>query len=731
MTSQELQENVGQVNEVVKSKLSPQAKVTALGSLHSSLQAMQLAFASSGQENMALAANLGAQLSSICSTLETMSALSKSGSSLLKFSSTLSLVSVGLTLLTTFMEESKEEGLVAAFTALADMIREGFQTVLDTLHRLSIHLDVRFDRLERMLDRRTYTLELGILEMLHQGKRLDVILDDLCLKTRRSMDDMRLRMDDLGHSLSLSFDLVRSSMSAFRHEGLYKLLAEIHYMDKTDLLSEDKIHTYLSTLHGTWIAVGKSPHVNGMALISGHHDEILEALKSSPPEDLIGYLTGKAVGHPTILRVIHEYMVVLMSKLDGPPLPFHADLFKELEKEQSEIDQALQHPQRDHLPSLTGLVNDEKKATLMRDLGYAAHRSQDNERDTAIAHLRTLFDHSLFDVYREEMVKMTKGHPGQVDGGSQNPCSVGQPLAYRCFVEKHHKVLGPCKKMPQSRWRWMYTGVFCGWSANNMYGHRCYRDHAYTYRLGEPICEGGSAEAITSFLAAKHPPTFHEQVMKLRLERWLAAISPTSSYLMVHITIQSKVFMMPHVFTHPLVDRLMTNGFRPVLHLTLDLVDKMTRGYVSIEDVDPPHPSSRIAWTSNLQDNLPLAMGDISSFTPTDVLLTCFFGGWTSERFGFHWHKTDSVALSGSHTNSTHKTMYTLGINDFPPTFGLACDTLVRETLTEEVVEPLTSSRNSAIDTLLEKSCEGKALQTKTEILRLVDEKLHTLRSTE
>jgi len=105
------------------------------------------------------------------------------------------------------MEESKEEGLVAAFTALADMIREGFQNVLDTLHRLSIHLDVRFDRLERILDRRTYKVELGILEMLHQGKRLDVILDDLRLKTRRSMDDMRLRMDDLGHWASLGLVL--------------------------------------------------------------------------------------------------------------------------------------------------------------------------------------------------------------------------------------------------------------------------------------------------------------------------------------------------------------------------------------------------------------------------------------------------------------------------------------------------------------------------------------------
>jgi len=112
----------------------------------------------------------GSRSKSWRTTLETFSALSKSGSSLLKFSSTLSFVSVGLTLLTTFMDESKEEGLVAAFTALAEMIREGFQNVLDTLHRIAIHLYARFDRLEKILDRRIYNLELGILEMLHQIK---------------------------------------------------------------------------------------------------------------------------------------------------------------------------------------------------------------------------------------------------------------------------------------------------------------------------------------------------------------------------------------------------------------------------------------------------------------------------------------------------------------------------------------------------------------------------------
>lgn len=504
----EFHDQANDLNKTVKDKtLDPKTKVKILGPIGSSLSELHIGFAKAGNEKMAIGATIGANLANLAASLETFSALSKAGS-LMKFTSALSLLSAGLTLMTSLMDDGGG-GMGEALGVIGELLMKGFETVIKEIRTLRLEMHHRFDRLEEMMDAQGFRLELGIMEQIHQGKKLDLILRETHDASLRKSIEIEDRVRRLGESFSSSFSLVTSSMSAFRHEGLYKVISQILYHQEAGLLVDkpEKVHEFIGELYGLWLTVGKSPHVTGFALVGSAKPSEILANIDDDPSNLIGYVTGKKVCHPTILQVVTIYLQGLMVLVD--PNPFHERILKGLDESRLEMEEALTNPSLAHLPSLLPHVEPED----LDDKKDRAHRKALYHRrlavDEAMGHLRTVMDHANFVTLAKELGCMLQGKASLFKDSQLPPCRASFNLVRRTYVNRHHEWVGSHNFGSQQA-RNNCKGTFCGHCS---YGdHRC-SDNPFERnmnRLDGPYQEEGlSEDCVKAFVERATSPSFY------------------------------------------------------------------------------------------------------------------------------------------------------------------------------------------------------------------------------
>lgn len=741
-TLREIQEETTKLNDTVKNKkMNPGDKLAALGSVSSSFSSMRRSFAmASGlphQEGLVMAANFGAHIASMAETLETFSLLDKAkdAPSLLTMTSALNMVSTGLSLLTSLMGP-EEGGLGEALGSLSDLLMEGFETVLQTLADLREEMHQRFDRLEGAIDHSTYTLELGVLELLHQGKSLETVIGNMFEKQARDKKEIVDRLGDLGSSLSTTFSLVTSSMAAFRHEGLYKLLTQIRYWDETGLLTRPKLHEVIGELYGVWLAVGKSPHVTGYGSRGAEAEGVLallNGLDGNGWEDLIGLICGKPVAHPIILKGVEGYMGYLTQKLEeaGEAKPFHHSIIQEMVDARDEIKEALRNPLLPFLPDPDlSLIHRGKMEDLVKDAGMQARHYLNSERDTAIAHLRKVLTHNLFDFFKEEMTRLSKSHAGQIDGGVSTPCKAGLNVAKLAFVDGYHtkipakltRILGKCKASVRSS----YYGIFCGWFGIVYLGHSCFSKIDKDYRVTDVYVGEGLEEGTVKDFLEKNPSlSFYEDEIKDKLYRHLGMMDPTSPFLMAHVSIKDQVFFLPFSFSSPMSDLLLEHGYVPTLNLSF--TPTSIQAYLVIEDASATQPYKRQVWASSLVsiDHFLANHVYLSILSPTDLLLWFFLGGFSLHRFGFTWNTT--CTWTRKHLE-TWQIRYTLGLKEMPSTFEEVCSLAVRDLLTLDVTDRFVEKRKDEMAQTLKESRDGCKDAIEEDVRTKVMEGLEALR---
>jgi len=718
----EFHDQANDLNKTVKDKaLDPKTKVKILGSIGSSLSELHIGFAKAGNEKMAIGATIGANLANLAASLETFSALSKAGS-LMKFTSALSLLSGGLTLMTSLMDGGGG-GMGEALGAIGELLMEGFETVIKEIRTLGLQMHYRFDRLEEMMDSQGFRLELGIMEQIHQGKRLDLILRETHETSLRKSIEIEDRLRRLGESFSSSFSLVTSSMSAFRHEGLYKVISQILYHQEAGLLVDkpEKVHEFIGELYGLWLTVGKSPHVTGFALVgSAKPSEILARL-TDDPSNLIGYVTGKKVCHPTILQVVTTYLQGLMVLVD--PNPFHERILEGLDVSRLEMKEALSSPSLAHLPSLLCHV---EPADLADRRERSERKALHHRRlliDESMGHLRTVMGHANFVTLTKELGNMLQGKASLFKGSQLSPCRAGFNLVRRTYVDRHHKWVFP-HNYDTSWKRENSRGTFCGGGVAP--GNHMCKPGQWMYRLDGPYQEDGLEEdVVSSFVERVTDPSFYQEDLVEKLEAWFEGFDSSQPYLMATLTHEGQVMNVPVKLDseqNERIQNLMVHGFLPRLHV--EIRKDTLKVAMEICDLDETDPHMTSTFTKTI--TLPHSFHTTSTLSPTDILLWFLLGGFSLKTFGYYWRRTDSWDLRSAGPRSL--CTYTLGI--LPTSEGL---TSVKDEgiplLTPDLVTHHISKKIDGWRKSFERSIEGEEAETIRLIHAKVDEHLEILRS--
>lgn len=562
-----------------KECMTPDAKLSAFGSIRSSFDSLQLTAARRGDFEMAKVIGGASQLASMASSMEILKAgLGTPGASLTTFAGSLGLMAGTLSIVTTlFGSVEGDNALGQALHAIYGAIVKGFTQVLGRIDALKDHIDRRLDHLEAIMDQHHYTLIRGFVEVIRREDSLKAHLLDLDQRQQKQSQVLGQRICHVGDSLEKAMSLMHSNLSAFRHEGLADLMTRIQYYVSNDLMSEDKIHGFLADLQGAYRRLVTNPHLTHATFHRSSLQGLNELMESEESLSLIGVLVPKADASKMVHLAINRAILTFWNDLTAMltrSFPAHVRFAEEAQRDfdftLDTLNPAISH----FLPNSVAMEEAFKVAKAEDLASFRALAEQEFAMDlTSIkSHLSHLAkDLDLFGYFTKETAYLRNGR------WAQSSSSSGKPMACVCrprnwakmvIVDEHHK-----KWTRDGDGRSYGYGLICGGS----YGRNaCRGSHLSLYE--ECPFEGCDKVAdVIPFLSSIDSTTDDWVAREAReaIQTALDAPSTPQDFISVVLTIEGEIFNLTYPLESPSVMRdsvteAFAHGFYPRLHLTMD-----------------------------------------------------------------------------------------------------------------------------------------------------------------
>lgn len=739
MSQEELKAKTGELLDKLLKSVDQNAqhslqKRMALGEMRGSFATLKDEAAIHGYNDLARILEASAHLSNIVASVDrfesattTIATSATVGLSL--FAGTLGLVatSVGFISSLAKSKQNNQNKLGEFFMKMYEMIMRGFGIVMKRLDYLERKMDYRFDQMEDKMDRQHFTTIMGIIEIIRSGDNLEQYMRREFRETHEELKEIRCDTRAVLSELEEGISLLTSNLNAFRFEKFNELIIMIKYDISKNLMTVEKVHTYLAKLEAAYTTVAKNDHITGTYIRTLSTGEQVKMVKSLSPFELINFVNGIKIAHPAIIKTIRIFYVQLLRML-----PYHDEDQDENQELLQQIDEDIENVKKAIItnyvrPGYISRVTNYHVTSFMsshfeKRKGYLKEEVSSRfgiDMKTSLTFFKQVLNMDLYKFYSEETGKMFIGQGGvESTGYKDNPICKQPFVAYMGFIEEHHK------KDCNPRVEWLHHST-------PVYGALCYR-HGSRRWMNECCGINKRLHDLVMPTAAQSLKPLLEQLEKSRNKNWYWDEMKTNiggclnndfnvdNTLLVLIKYSEYELFFPMKLQNMDLSDLNNVGISPRLEINID--NSMIQYSIYYLDCvnDKTIFESQIYKSVFTKDEK--SIFDNKFEKPLEKLMTFLFGGRVIDKFGCTIMHGDAY-LGNQYTNEM---CYSLPITKYNNGIQRVIATYYKLTNKDQFVTAVQSNESDKLD----ESCpkEYKQLSDQKELYESCNKIVETIK---